>query len=86
MANFGEIFRVAFEEILVKFRGLHYGKFLCCWEACVVGNFYVVWRAVQWPNFGEVFGVAFEEILLNFRGLHYGKFLCRWKGCIMVKF
>ena len=26
--NFNDVFRVAFEEILVNFRGLHYGKFL----------------------------------------------------------
>ena len=72
--HFSEVFRVAFGEILLNSRSLHYGKF------------FVVRRALIWPNFNEVFRVAFGEILVNSRGLHYGNFLSRWKDCIMAKF
>ena len=84
--KFSEVCRVTFEESMVNFRGLHYGKFLCRWEACIMRNVYVVWRTVQWQNFSEVCRVAFEEGLVKFRGLPYGKFLYPWKGCIMAKF
>ena len=71
--NFSEFCRVAFEEILTNFRGVHN------W------NFLFVWRALLWPNFSEVCRVTFEEILINFKGFHYGKFLCRLEGFVKAK-
>jgi hypothetical protein len=85
-SDFSDVFRVAFEESLLNFRDLHYGKFLCRSKACIVRNFYVVWRTVQWQNFSEVCRVIFEESLINFIGLHYGKFLCSLEDCAMAKF
>jgi len=37
--NFNEVCGITFDEILVKFRGLHYGKFLCRWKGCNMAKF-----------------------------------------------